>query len=376
MPRFNHQRLVLARERSGILQKELAAVCGVAPQTISNWEAGFTDPPDGIVPRIAAATRFPERFFFMEGLEPPEPGSVTFRARSRIPAKKKRAALAAGALAQELGGWIENHFNLPPVDLPFFESQPSELVAEVLRAEWMLGSKPIPNMIHLLESRGVLVFSLADDVKELDAFSFWSGKRPIVLLNTMKSSERSRTDAAHELFHLVCHREETGKKEEEEATKFAGAFLLPKDDLYKHFRSIVSLHQLIEAKKRWRVSLAALVVRLHELGIIKDWQYRMFYLELSKRGYRTHEPPPLIEREESSALSQVFSLLAKRGMRPRQVAQELGWDRRQLDELIFGLGAAFIPVSGGAAQAISRRTTELRLVNTADEHSVDEGEQE
>ena len=123
-------------------------------------------------------------------------------------------------------------------------------------------------MIHLLESRGALVFSLTQDCHELDAFSFWSGKRPIVLLNTMKSAERSRMDAAHELMHLLCHREGTSRREEEEANSFAGAFLMPKGDVYKRIRKVYNLHQLIDSKQRWGVALSALVYRLRELELI------------------------------------------------------------------------------------------------------------
>jgi len=367
MARFNHGRFQIARERSGILKKELAATCGVAPQTISNWESGFTEPTEQVVTKIGAVTGFSDRFFSKGEIEPLSEGGVSFRSRSRIPARSKHAALAAGALARELSLWIEERFELPQVDLPSFDGQSPELVSEVIRAEWMLGNKPIPNMIQLLESRGAIVFSLADDVKELDAFSFWSEGRPIVLLNTMKSCERSRIDSAHELFHLMCHKEETGKKEEEDATGFAGALLLPKDDLYKNFRAVRSMDELMQAKHRWRVSLSALVVRLHELGIIKDWQYRTFFMELSKRGYRTREPKPLTLREDSAILSKVFSSLRKRGIKPRQVAQDLGWDRRHLDGLIFGLGATFLPLHGDRQSGTTKRVASpLYLVDEKD----------
>ena len=43
----------------------------------------------------------------------------------------------------------------------------------------------------------------------MDAYSFWRRGVPYVFLNTMKSAERSRMDAAHELATSCC----TGRAE-------------------------------------------------------------------------------------------------------------------------------------------------------------------
>jgi Zn-dependent peptidase ImmA (M78 family) len=268
-------------------------------------------------------------------------------------------------MARELAAWLEARFELPPVAVPDLSSpevrQEPELLAQVVREGWLLGQKPIPNMIHLLESKGVIVMSLAQDVRELDAFSFWADGRPIVLLNTLKSVERSRMDAAHELFHLVCHHESTDKREEAAANEFGGALLMPRYDLSIHVRGLLDRGKLLAAKHRWGVSLAALIYRLHEIKLLTEWQYRTFFADLSKRGDLKKEPHPLTKRETSSLLSQVFGSLDKRGTRPADVARELAWDRRHLEELIFGLGAALVPVAGGGTRADGQRA-KLKLM--------------
>jgi Zn-dependent peptidase ImmA (M78 family)/DNA-binding XRE family transcriptional regulator len=346
MATFNPARLVLARERRGMFGKELAPRCGVTAQTVSNWESGLTVPGGDAIVRLAAELDFPEEFFFRPDFDRMPEGAANFRARTKLPSRQKRSALAAGDLARELASWIEDRFELPPVSLPDLEGQPPELAAQVVRAEWLLGERRIPSMIHLLESRGVLVFSLAQDCQELDAFSFWLGDRPIVLLNTMKTPERSRIDAAHELFHLLAHREETGKQEEEDADAFAGALLMPENDLRKHLPQAFGLNQLIQEKHRWGVSLAALVYRLHRVQIIKDWQYRSLYMELSKRGYRSSEPRS-IQREGSALLSKVFEGLRAQGISPRTVASEMGISLEQIQEFLLGLGATLLALDGG-----------------------------
>ncbi len=362
MSKFSGSRLKLARERNMFLGKELAGRCEKAPQTISNWETESTSPSPENVKRLSVETGFPEGFFYAPDAEDLQEGAVSFRARSRLASKQKRAALAAGMMATELADWIECRFNLPPVSLPDFSRQSPELVAEVVRTEWMIGEKPIPNMIQLLESRGVLVFTLAQNCAELDAFSFWSSrKRPIVLLNTMKSSERSRMDAAHELMHLLCRHEETRRQEEEEANHFAGALLMPKGEVYKYIRRSFGLRQLIEIKRRWGVALSALVYRIHALKLISDWQYRMLFIELSKRGFRINEPKP-IPREGSTLLSQVFDSLRSTHVRIRDIASDLNWNRRHLEELIFGLGATLLPIEGGGKGTSSHERPKLRVV--------------
>src|SRR5690606_5299417 len=97
--------------------------------------------------------------------------------------------------------------------------------ANALRNYWSLGNGPIQNMVHLLESKGVFVFWLHHDDPALDAISFWKEDKPYVLLNSLKlAGDRARFDAAHELGHLVLHRQSTSltdKDKEQEANKFA-----------------------------------------------------------------------------------------------------------------------------------------------------------
>lgn len=361
MGEFNPERLQLARERRRLFRKELAARCEVTPQTVSNWELGLTTPVPEAIARIASELGFPEKFFTLPELDRLPEGAANFRARTKLSARDKHAALAAGDLARELAVWIESRFELPPVRLPDLKEYSPELAAQVIRTEWMLGERSIPNMVHLLESRGVLVFSLCQDCQELDAFSFWSGPRPIVLLNTMKSPERSRIDAAHELFHLVAHTEETGKKEEEDSDLFAGIFLMPKGDVLKHIPKVISLQQLAQSKQRWGTSLSSLVYRLHKLEKLSDWQYRTLFVELSKRGYRTNEPNS-IPREQSMLLTKVFDSLRSQGIGLRQVAVDLGWPLPQLQEFLFGLGATMMSVEGGGSGGGPGQRDHLRLV--------------
>jgi len=192
-------------------------------------------------------------------------------------------------------------------------------------------------MIRLLEAKGVRVFSLNEDTKNVDAFSCWRDDQPYIFLNTFKSTERSRFDAAHELGHLVMHRHgapQESRQAEMEADQFASHFLMPYDDLASRIRYVTSLEELIQAKRRWGVSVAALNYRLHKMGVISDWQNRTFNIELSTRGYRKSEPDGL-PAEVSVVWPQVLADLWGERLTRDHVAEKLDLPADELSGLLF-----------------------------------------
>ena len=203
---FTPEKLTLARERRGLSRSGLAAEAGIAERSVRAYESGDDIPRDTAVAALAAALRVPPEFFAGPALEGLGEHAASFRAASKLPAYRRRAALAAGAFAIHVAEYLAERFVLPHVTIPDLEGYDPEVAADSLRAAWGLGSGPAANMVHLLEAHGALVFALAEDCRELDAFSFWRWERPFVMLNTIKSAERGRLDAAHELAHLVLHR--------------------------------------------------------------------------------------------------------------------------------------------------------------------------
>jgi Zn-dependent peptidase ImmA (M78 family) len=166
-----------------------------------------------------------------------------------------------------------------------------------------------------------------------------------VFLNTFKSAERSRLDAAHELAHLVLHKHggpQQGRDAEAEANNFASSFLMPKAAVRSRLPFVSRLDELVVAKKRWGVSTAALAYRLHKLGILSDWQYRMFCIQINQKGFRTEEPNAL-PREESVIWKKVFTELWNDRISKRQIAADLRLPPAELENLVFGLTGAISP---------------------------------
>jgi hypothetical protein len=101
-------------------------------------------------------------------IEPLTTDQVSFRARSKLPARKREIALSVGRLAIEFHDWMSRRYHLPFSDLPSLNKPDPETAATIVRARWSLGSAPIGNTVHLLESHGVRVFSLAPEYSEVD----------------------------------------------------------------------------------------------------------------------------------------------------------------------------------------------------------------
>jgi Zn-dependent peptidase ImmA (M78 family)/transcriptional regulator with XRE-family HTH domain len=337
---FNPQRLILGRKRRKLTARALAAAIGASPITISRLENGANEPEDETIDAVSRVLNFPRAFFYAADVDELPAEAASFRSLSSMTAKERDAALSAGAIAYLLSDWVSERFNLPSVDIPELRGDVApEAAAQVVRASWEQGEQPVSSMIKLLESKGVRVFSLYEDTKNVDAFSCWRGEQPFVFLNTFKSTERSRFDAAHELGHLVMHRHgapQDSRQAESEADRFASAFLMPPDDVLSRIRYVPDVATLIQAKKRWGVSVAALNYRLHKLGVVSEWQNRSLNVELSSRGFRRQEPEGL-PPETSAIWPQVFRTLWRERVTREHIAAELNVPTEELDMILHRL---------------------------------------
>lgn len=339
----NPTRLKLARKRRGLTQTALAMKIGVIRRAVVAYEAGAYPPAPETLQRIATTVTFPLEFFFGDDLDVPSLDTGSFRSMSKMTAVQRDMALSQAAIGVYFGEWLDARFELPRANLPDLSREPNpEAAAESLRRAWGLGALSVRNMIHLLESKGVRVFSLALDAREVDAYSMWKGGTPFVFLNTYKSSEHSRFDAAHELGHLVLHKHgpPQGREAEREANMFASAFLMPRGSVLAHRPSFATYPVIVKLKKVWVTSVSAVAYRLHELGMISDWQYRGLCIEIAKRG-RDIEPDTA-PRETSQILQKAFSLLYEEGFTRTKIAQALSLPAAELEQLLFGLALAGI----------------------------------
>lgn len=368
MSEINPSQITFARVRRRLTKAQLAKELGVTSRSIQNYETGSSAPDSETLAKMAKLLNFPQQFFCIEEKMPTiGEHAASFRSLSKMTEAMKNCALSAGAIAVNINEWIEERFNLPQADLPDLSDLSPEDAAATLRRMWGLGNAPIPNMIHLLESKGIRVFSLAEEAREVDAFCTWYGNKPFVFLNTMKSAERSRFDAAHELGHLVRdvysmqHGEAQGIEMERQADAFAAAFLMPKESVVANKPPAFTIKYLMKLKHYWGVSLAALAYRYNTLGQVTEWTYRNLCIEIAKNGYRTNEPEPM-ERESSQLLTKVLDFLQSHKVGRGEIAKNLCISVDEINALTFKLTRLSVVSGDAPTEIVSRRPPKLRLV--------------
>jgi len=336
---FSPHRLTIARELRALKKIDLAALVGKSAGALSQFESGTTRPDAETVARLSLALELPAEFFGR-----PLPNVVRledchFRSLRSARQLERRRVRARASLVCEVVQYLEQHIAFPAEHVSDIvrklgHGTSPEDASEYVRAAWGLGHGPIPNVVRLLESRGIVVSQLPDQSREVDAFSVWHGGQPLIFLVSKPSTSRLRMDAAHELGHLVLHADVSpGDKEtEKEAEHFGGAFLMPRHAFAREAPRRLNWPHLHELKRRWRVSLAALVRRAYELGCLSNASYRRAFMYLNKTGQRKSEPlePPA---EQPSVVARAISLIAK-DRPPSLMATDLGLTEDDLLALV------------------------------------------
>lgn len=360
---FNMGRFDLARQRRGLTKRDLAHQLNVTDRTVSNWYNN-QEIDEKILEKAAEILDFPLSFFYGKDVEKIHVESVSFRALTKMTAKKRDMAISQTILAEMISDWIDQNFELPSPTVPdlhelrsdfstatiesldetnegevnfYLEYSYPEACADTVRKAWGLGEQPIPNLIALLESKGIRVFSLTDEAQDVDACCRWTSGRPFIFLNTSRTAERCRFDLAHELGHLVMHKHGIieGIHVEQEANAFASAFLMPRRSLLADPLRIPSLKSILAKKEIWQVSAAALTYRYNKLGIITDWNATSIYKQLAQRG-RNNEPNP-IDHESSLLLDKVFQVLAQENFDLSKLTNDLCLNLVEISNLTFNL---------------------------------------
>jgi Zn-dependent peptidase ImmA (M78 family)/DNA-binding XRE family transcriptional regulator len=298
---LNHldpSRIRLQRERKGITGKKLAAKVDVSPSAISQIERGVTKPDIETLIRLSFALSVPVKFF----LERPENTRIQldqchFRSNRSVPQYERRRTIGDASLLVQLVDLLEDRgVQFPEEELSSFsdeipvvdEDTPVERMEELavqLRKHWGMGLGPIPNLVTLLESKGILVLPVPDAHEDLDAFSVWVEDRPVIVLTQDKAASRDRTDCSHEVTHLGVHSDVNPglKVIEDQAFRFGGAFLAPRSSFSDECPRRWSYAAFEQLKERWKMSIGLMVRRAYDLGHLSESGYRSANIELNKQ---------------------------------------------------------------------------------------------
>lgn len=302
---FNGKRLKIARLYRNLSVSDLAEKIGVKKQAVSQFEIGETKPRIETELAIIRELGFPRKFFTQDALIP-EVNNTFFRALSSTTALDKKTQEVKTQMIVQIYNFLCEYLYLPCLNLPKLDLSNIDIesITMELREYWGIGEKPVPNMVNLIETNGVIVSAFDVESEKIDAFTqvHELGEYPqycVVVGNNKKSAVRRNFDMAHELGHIILHgavenldelSTEQLKELENQANAFAGAFLMPKNAFINDLKYPTNLISYVALKEKWHVSISAMLIRAKELGVIDIKQYQALMKSMSYRKWRTKEP--------------------------------------------------------------------------------------
>ena len=340
---FDPARLTQARRLADLTKTALANQLGVSAVAVSQWEAGTNPPRPDHVGRLAELLKVPPTFLAAgRPYARLESSAAHFRSLRRTPAHQRAKAIAFTEQVWELVYALEKRVQLPPVDLPGFtagEVSPGAVgadpvqAAQALRRTWGLGTAPVPRMVRLLETHGIIVTLVpfaGSATATISAFSTSQLPRPVVVMTPDRADDvyRHRFTAAHEVGHLLLHGDcvPGDIMQEKEADSFAAEFLTPGDVIRPELPPRMDLKALEGLGKKWGVSVESLIYRCREVGTVSEPAYRRAYQRLNqlrKLGLFAPEPVEGYPGEVPVMISRAFALAKNNGLTMTALAREL-----------------------------------------------------
>lgn len=301
-----------ARTYHGWSQGRLADLVSISQPAISKIEKGGPAAPDTLT-AIARETQF-TRAFFERGRLPDLPqGTLRFRKRAtarlrddeRVRSHVRQTIEIIHDLEAELEGVAKPRaVRIRPV-LPSASVDDDFIEALAVECREWIGvgrGDPIPNLTRAVERAGVAVIGSSHEIDKHEGATYWPdypAGRPIICVSRGRPGDKTRISIAHELGHLLLHqlRDVQPEASEREAFLFAGALLLPRDVAYEIIQTPVILRELAIVKAGFGISIAALVKRCIDLGLIDQERRTSLEKQISARGWRKNEPVHVPDEE-------------------------------------------------------------------------------
>lgn len=351
----NLQRL---RGMRGLTQEAAAEAAGLSRAAYRNLEAGQSEPRASTLVALAKALRVSPADLLLPAPPPPR---ARFRSKLRLKDRPRilhdvGRELEAYASLERLVGETRRYL--------FRDFSPPEgrdrarVAAELVRKELDLGDDPIFDISGLLEDKvGIKVLWL-----EMASEGFFGmsvaedGSGPAIVVNSWDriSVERQIFTAAHELGHLLLHRDAFDPDKvaedadaEREADSFAAHLLMPEPPFAREWQEVRGLSlfdAVMKIKRIFRVSYRTVLHRLDEHGLKDVWPRFMAQakVRLGRPLTRTDEPDPLSPGARGTAAPEPL-----RGREPFELApsdfdpdRRMRLIRRALDERRMSLSRA------------------------------------
>jgi Zn-dependent peptidase ImmA (M78 family) len=347
----------LGRETRGFNQFSFSNHISISQSKLSKLENGEGKFSQAMKNKIAKALDYPITFFDKKGnVTDPH---VDFRktvALNSSTVKQVKAIISRTRLEV-----IElfNNFDTKVIDLPTdLDENSPEGMARRVRKIFGIEHGPVLELINKAERSGIvfLPMNLDNDLNPNDKFvgNTFSAcvvsigeRKPLIIYNKNHTFDRIRFSIAHELGHVYLHHynrifqvesnktaieEQKENSREIEANRFAAEFLMPANEISKELNELHAM-KLMSLKKKWKVSLAALIERAKHLKTISEIEYSNLRKYLSYKKWLKSEPVE-IEHETPTLISEVLKVyLFTYGITAKALAKKIGLSFKEFVEI-------------------------------------------
>ena len=295
MKEVNRTMIILARESRGWAQKELGERMGMSAANLSKIERGEIGINDKIVEAISIATDYPIQFFYQNGGIVSE--NLAYRKRRIVPQKFITSVDAMGNVLRQQVQFLTRILNTGKAELPQWEVSEAlspQKIAAKLRSKWEADNIRETILLRLVEQHGIPVMAFDFETDRIDSFSMLTDDAyPIIFINKRLLGDRRRFTIAYELGQLVMHTNKAIAPErdiKDEANLFAAELLMPEKEIRKDFEVSITVPVLAMLKKKWKVSMIALLYRADDLGYLSANQKKYLLEQFNRLGIRKREP--------------------------------------------------------------------------------------
>lgn len=311
-----------ARKALGLSLRDLADQVGLSHAAIKKYEDNEVIPASDMLIKLAKALHVRVEYF----LRPQRYSLNSIQYRKHVDMPQSQLEEINAKILDQIERRLEleslfpsspiQAFTIPDVPKKIKNNNDIEELANQIRENWNLGFNPISDLIDAFEEHGIKVFKI-DNRKypKFDGLSSTVDNNPIIVIGDQWPGDRQRFTLAHELSHLLLSNKLAGIEEEAACDHFAGAFLLPKQSLIGmlgEHRNSIEPRELDLLKKEFGISMASILHRVEEAGIISNTLYRELRSEFNKKGWLEQEPGREYPREKTYIFEQmIFRALAE-----------------------------------------------------------------
>lgn len=318
---INPQMITLAREARGFTQQDLADRIKTQKAHISKIEHGDLGVSETLLESISQATAYPPNFFYQQGNIMPV--NLCYRMRKKVPAKLITPIEAKINIVRNNVQFLSRSLNKQTPLIATYkvtnDNTPAQ-IAQQVRQVLNIKTPVVDDLTKAIELQGIAISSFEFGTERVDSRAILTDDQyPVVVLNKNLLGDRLRFSLAFELGHLVMHTYSIPNADRDinhEANQFAAELLMPADDIKKDFGDNITLALLAELKRKWKVSMIALLYRADDLGLLTPNQKRYLIQQFNQTKIRRREPLELdVPKENPMLIKQmVIELCNKNGL--------------------------------------------------------------